>query len=135
MDYKQFDFSKFGDGCLPGLLNIEFISTGEHSAKAKLEIKKKHFAPNGYVHAGTIVTLADTIAGYGCLYNLPSGANSFTTIELKSNFMGAAKEGYLLGEGKMQHGGKTTQIWDVEVTSEVSGKTIALFRCTQLLIY
>jgi 1,4-dihydroxy-2-naphthoyl-CoA hydrolase len=66
--------------------------------------------------------------------SLPAGATGFTTIELKTNFLGTALAGTLLCEAKRVHGGRTTQVWDATVTDE-SGKTLALFRCTQLLLY
>ena|SRR5436190_12507195 len=135
MLYKQVNFSTFGADYFPGFVGIEVVNVSMNSAIARLEIKKSHFAPNGYVHAGSIITLADTIAGYACLYNLPESAVSFTTIELKSNFLGSIKTGYIKAEATLQHPGKTTQVWDVIVKSEEYDKTIALFRCTQLLLY
>ena len=92
MDYKQTDFSKFGADCFPGLLGIEVLNVSTNIATAQMEVKRTLFAPNGYLHAGSVVTLADTIAGYACLYNLPMLAKSFTTIELKSNFLGSTKK-------------------------------------------
>jgi uncharacterized protein (TIGR00369 family) len=92
-------------------------------------------APNGFLHAGTVVTLADTLAGYGCFYNMPPGAVGFTTIELKSNHLGTAQDGTIVGNAKPMHLGKTTQVWDATVTRKETGKTIALFRCTQLILY
>jgi uncharacterized protein (TIGR00369 family) len=94
-----------------------------------------HMAPNGFLHAGTVVTLADTCAGYGCVVNLPPAATGFTTIELKSNHLGTAKEGTIIASAKPVHLGKTTQVWDTIVTRRDSGKTIALFRCTQMILY
>src|SRR4030095_3475759 len=102
MNYKQTDFSKFGD-CFPGLLGIEVLNVSTNSASAQMEIRKTLFAPNGYLHAGSVVSLADTIAGYACLYNLPLLAKSFTTIELKSNFLGATKSGFIIAEATLQH--------------------------------
>src|SRR5688572_12219727 len=98
MDYKQIDFSKFGADCFPGLVGIEVLTVAINSATARMEVKKSHLAPNGYLHAGSIVTLADTIAGYACLYNLPDKGISFTTMELKSNFLGTAKSGFIHAE-------------------------------------
>jgi 1,4-dihydroxy-2-naphthoyl-CoA hydrolase len=135
MNFKEIDYTALGKSFLPELLGIEVTAVGENFGTARIEIKKSHLAPNGYLHAGTIVTLADTIAGYGCLYNLPENANSFTTIELKSNFSGTAREGIIIAEAKMEHGGKTTQIWDVVIKHEQAAKTIALFRCTQFILY
>jgi 1,4-dihydroxy-2-naphthoyl-CoA hydrolase len=135
MDNKQIDFSKFGADTFPGYLGIEVTAVTTGFASARMALKKELFAPNGYLHAGSIVSLADTVAGYGCVFNLPEKGVSFTTIELKSNFTGAAKTGFIKAEATLQHGGKTTQVWDVTVKSEESGKTIALFRCTQLILY
>lgn len=135
MDYKQTDFSKFGVDGFPGLVGVEVLKVTADFASARMGIKKYHFAPNGYLHAGSIVTLADTIAGYACLYNLPEKAISFTTMELKINFMGSIKSGFIRAEAAMSHAGKTTQVWDVTVMSEENKKTIALFRCTQLILY
>jgi 1,4-dihydroxy-2-naphthoyl-CoA hydrolase len=135
MNYKQTDFSKFGADCFPGFVGIEVLQVEKNFAIARMEIKNFHFAPNGYLHAGSIVTLADTIAGYACLYNLPDKGISFTTIELKSNFLGAMKNGSVKAEANLQHSGKTTQVWDVTVTNEENEKKVALFRCTQLILY
>jgi uncharacterized protein (TIGR00369 family) len=135
MNYKQTDFSKFGADCFPGLLGIDVLNVSTNTATAQMEIKQSLFAPNGYLHAGSVVSLADTIAGYACLYNLPPLAKSFTTIEIKSNFLGATRTGSIIAEATLQHGGQTTQVWDVVVKSKENQKTVALFRCTQLILY
>ena len=135
MDYKQVDFKTFAADYFPEMVGVEAIQVTKHLAIGRMEVKKSLFAPNGYLHAGSIITLADTMAGFGCLYNLPLNAISFTTIEFKANFIGAAKNGYIKAEAVLQHGGKTTQVWDVTVKSEENEKTIALFRCTQLILY
>jgi 1,4-dihydroxy-2-naphthoyl-CoA hydrolase len=127
--------NKIGIGKLPGHLGIVITHVGESELRAELAVKEMHMAPNGFMHAGTIVTLADTCAGYGCVVNLPPGAAGFTTIELKSNHLGTAKEGTIVGSAKPVHLGKTTQVWDTIVTHRDSGKIIALFRCTQIILY
>jgi uncharacterized protein (TIGR00369 family) len=99
-----------------------------------LPLRDELLAPNGYLHAATVVGLADSACGYGCIASLPGGASGFTTIELKTNFLGTALAGTLLCESQRVHGGRTTQVWDATVRDD-SDKTIALFRCTQLLLY
>jgi uncharacterized protein (TIGR00369 family) len=121
-------------GFLPDLLGLEWLELRHGFAHGRLEVKKHHLAPNGYLHAATVVTLADTACGYGCIMSLPQGAGGFTTLELKTNFIGTALEGGIACEARMFHGGRTTQVWDAEVKSETSGKTLALFRCTQFLL-
>ena len=129
------DFNKIGIGKLPGHLGIVITQVAESEITAELTINEVLMAPNGFLHAGTVVTLADTCAGYGCILILPPGATGFTTIELKSNHLGTAKEGTIVGSAKPVHLGKTTQVWDTTVTHRDSGKTIALFRCTQMILY
>ena len=92
-------------------------------------------APNGFLHAASVIALADSACGYGCIISKPDTAIGFTTIELKSNFLGTARDGGVACEAKLVHGGKTTQVWDAVVTNEQSGKTMALFRCTQMILY
>jgi uncharacterized protein (TIGR00369 family) len=122
-------------GYLPGLLGIEFLTTEPGRLTSRLPLRPELLAPNGYLHAAAIIALADTTCGYGTFTDLPDGAQNFTTIELKSNFMGTAREGTIACVATRVHSGRTTQVWDAEVTDETSGKTIALFRCTQLILY
>ena len=124
-----------GQGYLPGLIGIEFINIEPGRLTSRLVIRPELLAPNGYLHAATVIALADTTCGYGTLNNLPTGGESFTTIELKSNFLGTARQGVIACIATIVHSGRTTQIWDAQITDEASGKTIALFRCTQLILY
>jgi uncharacterized protein (TIGR00369 family) len=126
---------KLGAPRLPGLLGIDLVDLSDGSSTMRMEIGERHLASNGYLHAASVVALADTTAGYGCVANLPEGAIGFTTIELKSNHLGTQLEGALLSKGTLAHGGRTTQVWDVTVTAEETGKKIALFRCTQMILY
>jgi 1,4-dihydroxy-2-naphthoyl-CoA hydrolase len=128
-------FNQIGVGKLPGHLGIVITLADKSEFMGEVKIDDSLMAPNGFLHAGTVVTLADTCAGYGCLANLPPGATGFTTIELKSNFLGTAREGALLASAKPVHLGKTTQVWDAAVTHKESGTTIAVFRCTQMILY
>jgi uncharacterized protein (TIGR00369 family) len=119
---------------LPGLLGIQIDAIEPGLVRARLPLERKHFAPNGYVHAASVVALADTAAGYGCLLTLPEGGTGFTTIELKTNFLATALEGTLACEARLVHGGRTTQVWDATVSRD-DGRSLALFRCTQLILY
>src|SRR6266498_5027841 len=122
-------------GYLPGLMGIEFLSVEPGRLTSRLPLRPELLAPNGYLHAATVIALADTTCGYGTLNDLPSGSQNFTTIELKSNFLNTAREGGIACVATRVHSGRTTQVWDAQVTDEPSGKTIALFRCTQLILY
>jgi len=120
---------------LPGTLGIEIVSLGTDAVHAEIPVQASLMAANGYLHAGSLVTLADTAAGYGCAANLPEGASGFTTIELKSNHLATALEGTLDCVARPVHRGRTTQVWDATVTHRESGKTLVLFRCTQMILY
>jgi 1,4-dihydroxy-2-naphthoyl-CoA hydrolase len=127
-------FKELGRDRLPGLIGIEVEEIEAGRVRMRLALRDELLAPNGYLHAGTVVALADSSCGYGCIASLPEGATGFTTIELKTNFLGTALEGTLTCESTLVHGGRTTQVWDATVTDE-AGKKLALFRCTQLLLY
>jgi uncharacterized protein (TIGR00369 family) len=120
---------------LPGVLGVEFTAVRPGEVEARLVVERRHHAPNGYLHAATVIALADTCCGFGSMANRPEGATGFTTIELKTNFLGTCREGVITCLAKLAHGGRTTQVWDAEVTEQATGKTIALFRCTQMLLY
>jgi len=124
-----------GVGRLPGHLGIVITSVGDGQVTAELPVQPHLLAPNGYLHAGSVVTLADTASGYGCIANLPEGANNFTTVELKSNHLGTARDGTIVCTAKVEHQGRNTQVWDAVVKSKETGKTLALFRCTQMILY
>jgi 1,4-dihydroxy-2-naphthoyl-CoA hydrolase len=127
-------FIEAGRGRLPGLLGVELDEVEAGHVRMHLELRPELLAPNGYLHAGTVVGLADSACGYGCIASLLDDATGFTTIELKTNFLATALEGTVRAESHLVHGGRTTQIWDATVSDD-NGKTLALFRCTQLLLY
>lgn len=120
-------------GHLPDHLGLDWVEIKHGLVRGRFDIGQQHLAPNGYLHAAAVVALADTACAYGCIASLPDGAG-FTTAELKANFIGTALEGGISCEARLVHGGRTTQVWDAEVKSEASGKIIALFRCTQVVL-
>jgi len=128
-------FNQISQGHFPGLLGIHISQVAEGRLTAEMPVKKEFFAPNGFLHAGSIVTFADTAAGYAAVSHLPEGGKSFTTLELKSNFVRAIREGKLVCECTAEHLGRTTQVWRAEVKDGTSGKKVALFSCTQLILY
>jgi len=129
------DFKRFGDGHLPGHLGVEILAVNPEAVESRMAVRKEVMAPNGYLHAASVVALADTSCGYGCVASLPEGARGFTTIELKSNFLGTTREGAIRCRATPAHLGRTTQVWHAVVTNEADGKVIALFRCTQMVLW
>jgi 1,4-dihydroxy-2-naphthoyl-CoA hydrolase len=127
------ELRRAGTELLPGYLGVEILGGAAGALRAQLEVEPRHLAPNGFLHAAAVVALADTACGYGCMLSLPEGATGFTTIELKTNFLRTARDGTIGCEARLVHGGRTTQIWDATVGDE-TGRPMALFRCTQLLL-
>ena len=135
---REIDLDKLNaraTGTLPGLFGFRVTGLEEGRVAAELTIRPEFLAPNGYLHAATIIALADTACGYACIAHLPQGAESFTTIELKSNFLGSARDGVIQCTARPLHQGRTTQVWDAVVVSEGSAKPIAQFRCTQMILW
>jgi uncharacterized protein (TIGR00369 family) len=122
-------------GHFPGLIGFAVVDVRDGGLTARLPVRPELLAPNGYLHAAVVVGLADTACGFGCRLALPEGASGFTTIELKSNFLSTAREGGLTCDARLVHAGRTTQVWDAVVRNAGTGKTIALFRCTQSVLW
>ena len=122
-------------GYLPDFLGIQVLRVDNREVELELQVQQKHLAPNDYLHGGNVVALADTAAGYGALANLPDDAKGFTAIELKSNFLGIARDGTIRCLGHALHRGRTTQVWDARIWAVESNKIIAQFRCAQMVLY
>lgn len=120
---------------LPDRLGILVLEATPDRMVLAFDVTRGHHAPNGFLHAGSVVALADTACGYATVLNLPEGASGFTTIELKTNFFATALSGRVVATAVPVHRGRTTQVWDAEVVSEESGKRMALFRCTQSVLW
>ena len=129
------DYNRQLSGALPGFLGIKLLEVGQGFITAELTLDKHHLEPTrGVCHAATIVALADTACGWGCVAHLPSGASGFTTSNLTANYLRGAKNGTIHSDCRLSHGGRSTQVWDAVVTGE-DGKNLALFRCTQMILY
>jgi 1,4-dihydroxy-2-naphthoyl-CoA hydrolase len=122
-------------GTLPGLLGIVIDTHEPGRLTSHLDVRPELLAPNGYLHAATVVGLADTSCGLPTRALLPEGSTGFTTIELKSNYLSTAREGRIDAVATNVHAGRTTQVWDAVVSNAETGKTIALFRCTQSVLW
>jgi uncharacterized protein (TIGR00369 family) len=122
-------------GRLPGLFGLELVAIAHGAAEVRMDVRPEFLAPNDFLHAGAVVTLADTSCGMGCIASLPDGVAGFTTVELKSNFLRSVRVGDgLRCRASLAHAGRTTQVWDAVITRESDGQDVALFRCTQYLL-
>lgn len=129
------EWNAAGAEYLQGHLGMEFVKVEPKEVVATMAVRKVLAAWNGYLHAGAVVTLADSCCGYGTVRSLPEGAIGFTTIELKSNFFGSTREGVIVCRAQPLHQGRTTQVWDAVVTPDGAQKPIAQFRCSQMILW
>jgi uncharacterized protein (TIGR00369 family) len=120
---------------LPDWFGLKVVRLDERELAMQLRIQPRMLAPNGFLHAATVIALADTACGFATIAHLPDGAESFTTVELKCNFLGTATEGLLEAVAAGAHLGRTTQVWDATVREVAGGRTLALFRCTQMVLW
>ena len=121
-------------GTLPDHFGVRVTDLSEGRLRMSMTLQPWMLAPNGFLHAASVILLADTSAGYATIAHLPDGAKSFTTIELKSNFLGTAQSGDIHTEATAEHLGRNTQVWSAVVTRD-DGKKMALFRCTQMVLW
>jgi 1,4-dihydroxy-2-naphthoyl-CoA hydrolase len=118
-----------------GELGIEVVSAEPGTVVGRIQVRPAFLAPNGFIHAAVLLSFADSLCGSGTVEALPQGATGHTTIELKANLLGTVRKGIVECRATLVHGGRTTQVWDATVIAKEGGKTIALFRCTQLVLY
>jgi 1,4-dihydroxy-2-naphthoyl-CoA hydrolase len=118
----------------PGMCGIEVLTCEPEAVTGRLDVHEPLVAGTGFLWAPVVVTLADWLCACGTGSSLPEDA-SFTTLEMKANFLGTVREGgAIAGRARAVHRGRSTQVWDVEVSDEASGRVIALFRCTQMVL-
>jgi len=133
-DMQPEQFHQRQIGTLPDRYGLRVTEIAEGRMQMQMELQPWMMAPNGFLHAASVVVLADSCAGYATIAHLPDGAKGFTTIELKSNFLGTAKTGVLRTECIAEHLGRTTHVWSATVFSP-EGRKMALFRCTQMILW
>lgn len=129
------EFNTLGKGSLPGLVGMEVTGVSASRIEARLEIRPALLAPNGFLHGATVIALADSCCGYGSFATLPDEASGFTTIELKTNFFGTARDGIIRCVAEPCHLGRSTQVWDAVVTADGQKRPLARFSCTQLILW
>lgn len=122
-------------GSYPKVLGFEMVEVEPGRLRSRFDVETHHIAANGTIFGGALISLADFTCGWGTLLNLPEAAQQFFTLEIKTNFIGTARGGQVVCESILAHAGRSTQVWDAEIKDGLTNKTVALFRCTQMLVY
>lgn len=133
--YDAAALNEIGKDGLPAHLGIDVVTADREHIALAMPVRQDVLSPLGFLHSGVIVTMADTACAYGTINNLPQGANGYTTIEMKSNFLYSVFEGMVACVATPVNITPTTQIWDAIVTSMQEERNLAVFRCTQMILY
>lgn len=129
------DLNRANDGKLPGHLGLTITEVSDGRVVGRFEVRPDLVAHTGFLLAGCLLSVADILCAYGVSTVWPEGASGFTTAEVKANFMSTLREGAVICTAQMLHGGRTTQVWDATLTDAATGKLMAAFRCTQIILY
>ena len=119
-------------GTLGELLGIRFVETSKERVVAELTIRDELRTVGGALHGGTLMAFADTVGAAATIVNLPANAGT-TTLESKTNFFAAGREGVVRAEAIPLHRGKRTMVWQTRVTDE-SGRLLSLTIQTQMVL-
>ena len=119
-------------GTLGELLGIRVVEATKDRMIAELDVRPELTTVGGSLHGGTLMALADTIGATATVLNLPPGAST-TTLESKTNFFAAGREGVVRAESTPLHRGKRTQVWQTRVT-DASGRLLSLTIQTQMVL-
>lgn len=126
-------FQKSLEAVFPGVLGIRFEEVTSERVIASMEVRPEFGNGAGVLHGGALMALADTLGAVATMTHLPEGTRT-TTIESKTNFLGALRVGTrAIGECTALHRGKTTMVWQTAIKSD-SGKLCALVIQTQLVL-
>lgn len=115
-------------------MGVEIIEAAKERVTGRLAVRPELCTTGGTLHGGAVMALADSLGAIGAFLTLPQGAAGTTTIESKTNFLGAAKQGTTVtAEATPVHVGKRTSVWQTRITGE-DGKAVALVIQTQLVL-
>jgi uncharacterized protein (TIGR00369 family) len=119
-------------GTLSALLGIRIVEAARERVVAELPIRDELKTTGGALHGGTLMAFADTIGAVATVLNLPPGAGT-TTIESKTNFFAAGREGVVRAESTPLHRGKRTMVWQTRIT-DASGRLLSMTIQTQMVL-
>lgn len=126
--------NEFFRGRLPGNLGYVIETCTRDGVSGHFVVTEPLIAGTGFLFAQCVVGFADYLCAMGVPFHIERG-ESFTTVELKANFLGSARVGERVeGSATRIHAGRSTQVWDASVTNATTGRPMALFRCTQMVL-
>ena len=131
------DCEKFNDmlvGTMNHTIGIRFLPTDDDSVLAEMPIGPSTMQYFGILHGGASLTLAETLAGAGSLHLVDIEKHKVCGISVTGNHVGmSATEGKVFGRATPIHIGKTTHVWNIDITGE-DGRLISTERVTNMII-
>ena len=119
-------------GTLASHLGMRVVEATPDRVVAELEIVDRLRTVGGALHGGTLMAFADTVGAAATIVNLPPGAAT-TTLESKTNFFAAGRDGVVRAEATPLHRGRRTQVWQTRIT-DASGRLLSLTIQTQMVL-
>ena len=119
-------------GTLSDLLGMRVVEATPDRLVAEIAIRDDLRTVGGALHGGTLMAFADTVGAVATVLNLPAGATT-TTLESKTNFFAAGRQGVVRSETTPLHRGKRTMVWQTRVTDE-GGRLLSLTIQTQMVL-
>ena len=118
---------------IPFNMGITFTAATSKSIQATMSVSNKTSQPNGFLHGGASLALAETLAGAGSYMLIDREKFNAFGMQISGNHVSTVTEGVLTANAELIHQGKTTHIWDVKITAD-NDKLISTVRVTNMIV-
>lgn len=115
-------------------LDIEFIELTDEVLTAKMPVNKRVHQPDGVLHGGASVALAESIGSAAAFVFLGNNNITVRGLEISANHVKSIKEGYVFAKAIALHKGRTTQLWQIRIENEY-GDLISLVKLTTITLH
>lgn len=125
--------NQLNKGTMMEQLQIEYLETADGYIKARMPVDECTFQPDGILHGGASLALAETVAGLGSSLIVDLSQYNVRGAQVSANHVGTANKGWVVAEARLIHRGKNTHVWDISIKSE-SDKPISICRITNFVV-
>lgn len=127
------ELNRYGKGNMAGHLGIEFTASGDDWLEATMPVDHRTHQPAGLLHGGASVALAETLGSVASVLHVDPSKQSVVGLEINANHIRSAREGRVRGRVRAIHLGRTTHIWDIQITND-EGKLVCVSRLTVAIL-
>ncbi|WP_299700811.1 hotdog fold thioesterase [uncultured Pontibacter sp.] len=133
MDSTLEKLRKWSKNTMVEHLGIELTSYSEGVLLGKMPVDRRTHQPMGLLHGGASVALAETLGSIGAALSVDLSQKACVGLEINANHIRSVREGWVYGEAKALHKGRSTQVWEIKISSE-TGDLVCLSRMTVAVI-